>query len=90
MSLVENVDHFLSCHERWIKRGLRINQVPKSADWEDQQCMNCKYFVPLVGAFGEDYGVCSNEQSIADGTVRFEHDGCDKFVQGEWWSNGAG
>ena len=45
--------------------------------WGIQQCFNCCYFIPLSGAFQNDYGGCTNKKSPFDKQVMFEHDGCD-------------
>ncbi len=59
-------------HERWIKR-------PRHDAGEKRQCMNCRYYIPLRGSVGADWGVCCNAQSQYDATLCFEHDGCDKY-----------
>jgi tetratricopeptide (TPR) repeat protein len=87
-SLVNSLEHFTRCHERWReKRNRNVDSEDYQDDWFDQQCLLCKFFIPLTGAFIEDYGACSNPQSEFDGIVRFEHDGCDAFEEGVWWSN---
>ena len=86
LSLVGSSTHFKECHERWMERRNRIVESPEYLDqWLDEQCMFCQYYIPLTGAFMEDYGACSNALSPLDGTVRFEHDGCTEFAPGEWW-----
>ncbi|WP_310369208.1 DUF3027 domain-containing protein [Catenuloplanes atrovinosus] len=73
-------------HKRWVAGR---NRDTASADyrdeWYDEQCGLCKFWFPLAGELGSDYGVCANAQSPFDGRVRFEHDGCDEFDDaGEW------
>ncbi len=53
-------------------------------DWAAQQCLFCRYFIPLSGALVEDWGACSNPLSPFDGIVRFEHDGCDAFSRADY------
>jgi hypothetical protein len=79
--LANNSDHFNQCHARWRTR-LHRDQSPGSYkdEWYAQQCLHCRYFVPLTGAFALDYGACTNPASPCDATVRFEHDGCDEFA----------
>ena len=71
-----------------MQRRNREAESPDYQDeWLDEQCMFCRYYIPLAGAFAEDYGVCSNEHSPFDGIVRLEHDGCSEFAEGEWGEN---
>jgi hypothetical protein len=86
-SLIEDHDHFKACHERWSERLNRDQNSPEYKDeWWAEQCLQCRFFIPLVGVFIEDYGACSNPLSPCDGTVRFEHDGCEHFSEVmEWW-----
>jgi len=85
-SLVDSPEHFGECHQRWMQRRSRKAEEQNYQEaWSTEQCMFCRYFIPLVGAFIEDYGVCSNARSSFDGIVRFEHDGCSEFAEGEWW-----
>jgi hypothetical protein len=85
-SLVDSPEHANECHQRWMLRRNRKADTPGYRDeWYGEQCMFCAYFIPLVGAFADDYGVCSNSLSAFDGIVRFEHDGCSEFIEGEWW-----
>lgn len=41
--------------------------------------MGCKYFIPLKGELGNDWGVCCNSKSHRCGLLTFEHQGCQKF-----------
>lgn len=78
--LLHNKQHFDSCHARWMKRRNRKQEDPKyKEEWYAEQCLMCKYFIPLTGVFIEDYGACSNPSSAFDGVIRFEHDGCIEF-----------
>jgi len=79
-------EHFKSTHVRWMERRNRRNESAEYRDeWWDEQCGGCSFWVPLSGAFGGDYGGCSNPVSPFDGTVRFEHDGCEHYDEaGDW------
>ncbi len=81
-SQATNVDHFRACHRRWVKKIHRDLDGPNRPPiWGRQQCMLCSYYVPLTGVFIDDYGVCSNPTSQFDGTLMFEHDGCEQFIE---------
>jgi Protein of unknown function (DUF3027) len=78
--LAEDLTHFCACHKRWADRRNRRQEAPGYRDeWYAEQCLFCRYWVPLIGAFADDYGACSNPRSPFDATVRFEHDGCAEF-----------
>ncbi len=84
--------HLDACHDRWIMR--RHNLSPETDDetlpasWFASQCGGCRFYLPLTGLFASDWGVCSQETSVKDGQVVFEHDGCDQFSDaGGWDSN---
>ncbi|MER5261529.1 DUF3027 domain-containing protein [Actinosynnema sp. NPDC002837] len=75
-----------SIHGRWIRdrnRGRDDQEYQES--WGEEQCGGCRFWIPLAGRVGNDYGACSNAQSPFDGRVRFEHDGCDVFVDAGRW-----
>jgi hypothetical protein len=42
--------------------------------------MGCKFYKPLTGVLGCDWGVCANSESHRSGLLTFEHQGCQKFV----------
>jgi hypothetical protein len=74
--------HFRDCHRRWSKfRNRDLDQENRPDEWLKTQCLFCACYVPLVGKFSEDYGVCTNGNSRCDGRVMFEHDGCDDHLQ---------
>ena len=82
--LVNDQRHFRECHERWIARLHRRMNDPRYHDeWYAEQCGACQYFVPLTGAFINDWGACTNPASPFDGRVMFEHDGCDQFSESD-------
>jgi Protein of unknown function (DUF3027) len=69
-------------HRRWFAAVNRTNdendpQYDESWAWE--QCGACRFWMPLAGTLGLDWGACSNGASRFDGWVRFEHDGCEHF-----------
>ncbi|MBB5802053.1 hypothetical protein F4560_001821 [Saccharothrix ecbatanensis] len=75
-----------SIHERWLgdrNRGRGGHEYEES--WAGEQCGGCRFWVPLAGRVGHDYGVCANALSPFDGRVRFEHDGCDVFADAGRW-----
>ncbi len=72
--------HREACAERWASdQNRRMYAEAYKEEWFMQQCLLCRYYVPLAGPLGDDFGVCSNEKTAFDGRVRFEHDGCDGF-----------
>lgn len=74
-------DHRTKCHLRWTTQLNRDQNSPGYPDkWMEEQCLFCRYYMPLAGPMGHDFGVCSNPAEPFDGRVRFEHDGCDGFV----------
>lgn len=82
-----NPDEVRGIHDRWIQRRNRRTDDPQYRDeWYDQQCGGCRYWFPLAGKIGLDYGACANKKSPFDGTVRFEHDGCEFFEESEGWA----
>jgi hypothetical protein len=72
--------HVERCFKRWTARLNRPRDSNYREEWYGQQCLHCRFFVPLSGQLGEDFGVCSNPDSGFDGKVMFEHDGCEFFV----------
>jgi hypothetical protein len=72
-------DHADRCHERWrLKLNRRMGTPEYKDSWLLEQCFNCRFYIPLTGEFEADYGACSNENSLFDRYVMFEHDGCEK------------
>lgn len=53
--------------------------------WGVEQCGQCRYWLPLDGSWGFDWGVCSNPASDFDAQARFEHDGCEHHDLAEKW-----
>lgn len=74
----DDTQHFERCHERWIKlAGHDLQQ------WREDQCQTCIYYIPLTGLFTSDWGACTNRHSPHDGTVKFEHGGCDQHERAD-------
>lgn len=69
-------------HDRWAASYTPIRDTADpdyNEAWYWEQCGGCKAYLPLPGRLGDDWGVCTNSASPADGTLRFEHDGCEAF-----------
>ena len=90
---MDTFDHFAnveaevdSAHDRWLGNRNRRTDDPAYPDsWAFEQCGGCRFWIPLAGKLGHDWGACANERSPLDGQVRFEHDGCEQFVaSGQW------
>ncbi|MBB5776909.1 DUF3027 domain-containing protein [Nonomuraea jabiensis] len=74
-------------HERWLAERHRRTEDPHyREEWYSEQCGACRFWFPLAGALGNDYGACANAASPFDGRIRFEHDGCDAFQESGTWS----
>jgi hypothetical protein len=72
--------HAAATHQRWVQLANRRQGDPDYLSaWYAEQCGACRFWGPLSGALGLDYGGCTNQASPYEGTVRFEHDGCDVF-----------
>jgi hypothetical protein len=54
-------------------------------EWRAEQYGRCRFWVPLSGTWGADYGACTNTASPRDSRVAFEHDGCDAFDDAGTW-----
>ena len=58
----------------WYHRGLDTDNHQKpDCSW------GCKYFHPLEGIRGGDWGVCFHPKSPRAGLLTFEHMGCEYF-----------
>ncbi|MBO0728550.1 MAG: DUF3027 domain-containing protein [Acidimicrobiaceae bacterium] len=81
-SFKNDMRHAAETHHRWMPRRNRRQEAPDYQDgWWVEQCGACRFWIPISGALGHDYGACSNAASRFDSTVRFEHDGCESFQQ---------
>jgi hypothetical protein len=83
-------EHAQTTHQRWIANRYRDPGSP-GFDWDKwagKECMTCRFYIPLMGILGADYGACSNPDSPFDGSVRFEHDGCEAYSENEdYWND---
>lgn len=52
-------------------------------EWLPDCSTGCKWFFPLEGRLGLDWGVCANPLSHRAGLLTFEHQGCPKFEGGD-------
>ncbi|MFF3842510.1 DUF3027 domain-containing protein [Streptomyces sp. NPDC001930] len=67
-------------HRRWLQLLNRSTGNPGYRDeWFDEQCGGCRFWIPLSGDLGLDWGACTHADSRFDGRVRFEHDGCEHY-----------
>jgi hypothetical protein len=83
-----NDPHFAAeTHRRWRQRRHRRQEDPGyQEEWWGQQCGHCRFWIPLSGVLGSDYGACTNPASPFDGCIMFEHDGCEFFQPSEQWN----
>jgi hypothetical protein len=78
------MDPAKEAHSRWITQR---NRIPDESDpefqesWVWEQCGICRFWLPLAGSLGADWGVCANHSSPFDRKAMFEHDGCDFFEE---------
>jgi hypothetical protein len=71
-------------HDRWLRRRNRSQESSEYRDeWYGEQCLHCRFYIPLQEPLGFDYGACANPASPFDGRVMFEHDGCNWFALNE-------
>jgi hypothetical protein len=82
--LVEDRQHANACHERWLTKA-QYGERMERGEARAEQCLFCRYYIPLMGALAEDWGACSNPSSLFDGQVMFEHDGCEEFSPADEW-----
>jgi hypothetical protein len=47
-------------HDRWT------SVVPRS-EWHEDQCLFCRFYLPLEGPMGADWGACANPASPRNG-----------------------
>lgn len=74
--LLEIVQHLPSDFEPYGCRS-------REDDWGPDCSCGCKYFLPLEGPLGMDWGVCANPASPRVGLLTFEHQGCQAFESDE-------
>jgi hypothetical protein len=49
--------------------------------WHSDCSCGCRFYLPLEGKLGFDWGVCRNPASHRCGLLTFEHQGCVHFEQ---------
>lgn len=49
------------------------------AKWCSDCSSGCRFYRPLEGRLGADWGVCTNPESHRVGLLTFEHQGCRHF-----------
>ena len=80
--LTNDSGHARDTHRRWAEAGQfnrRTNDPDYQDSWYRSQCGGCRYWIPLHGVLGSDWGACTNKESKFDRRLMFEHDGCDHF-----------
>jgi hypothetical protein len=55
-------------------------QRSRDDDWGPDCSCGCKFFLPVDGDAGADWGVCCNQESPRRGLLTFEHMGCKHYV----------
>jgi hypothetical protein len=81
-----SVRHRRTTATRWSEQlNRRMDEPSYREEWRRQQCGLCEYWIPLAGWWGLDWGGCSNAASPFDGSMRFEHDGCDEYREAAEW-----
>lgn len=83
--LGDDREHVAACHRHWSEAAMTPGPATLHGrgEWSEDQCGACRYYLPLTGALGADWGICSNSASPCDGVVMFEHDGCNAFSAAE-------
>ena len=67
-------------HQRWTANLPKHRYGLRQEDWwYFEQCGGCNAYRPIAGPIGHDWGACTSAASPCDGTIRFEHDGCEAF-----------
>ncbi len=69
-----------------IKAGAPREVEPWPETQRDEivkQCLHCRYYVPLTGDLGADWGACTCEASQYDGRLVFEHWTCREYREEE-------
>jgi hypothetical protein len=68
-------------HDRWVAGR-------PDGEWHEDQCLFCRFYLPIAGPIGADWGACANAASPRDGRVTFEHDYCDAFKVNDGYFDG--
>lgn len=61
-------DERKAAEARWTGRSYKFRLD------DEYQCGGCRFFA----ATGMDYGICANPASPLDGSITFEHGGCEE------------
>ncbi|GAA2795626.1 hypothetical protein GCM10010452_24870 [Crossiella cryophila] len=62
--------------QRWVRNSHRRTDDPDYPDeWYYEQCGGCRYWFPLAGQLGYDFGVCAGAGSPLVDTVRLNMTG---------------
>lgn len=77
--LATDEQHAHQTHRRWAATRLSARYGQEKEGIPDQ-CGACRFYVPLRGRLGFDWGACTSPESPHGGTLMFEHDGCDQFA----------
>jgi hypothetical protein len=56
------------------------------SQWRDEQCGRCRFWIPLSGNWGSEWGACSNAASPHDRRATFEYDACAAYEPGPEWA----
>jgi len=90
--LALNREHTRACSARWpghignLTPGQSMSDLPD--EWYNNQCGQCRYYIPVMGLLGFDWGLCSSANSDFDGRVMYEHDGCSEYSGADAWVGG--
>ena len=74
---------YVAAHDAWVERLKRVHGYVSARNDEevfDPQCGGCRFYMPIEGASGADWGACGNPLSDRVGTVVFEHHGCPEHT----------
>jgi len=71
-------DRCIAVCPEWQRVYIKRGGWTELTDLPDCSC-GCKWFHPLEGKEGADWGVCLNDESARGGFLTFEHMGCGKF-----------
>ena len=81
--MAEMHEHLLSIVHRLPSDFEPYGNRSRDEDWGPDCSCGCKYFIPLEGTLGMDWGVCANSTSPRVGLLTFEHQGCKAFEYDE-------
>ncbi|MGH2413027.1 MAG: DUF3027 domain-containing protein [Microcystaceae cyanobacterium] len=76
-------EHLLSLVKKLPSDFEPYGNRSRDEDWGPNCSCGCKYFIPLEGLLGMDWGVCANPKSPRAGLLTFEHQGCKEFAYAE-------